>query len=100
MIVPYLRGFGSTRFLSDETCRNGEQGALALDALEGTVITVPTITIGSDFDSANADGHAYGQQFSGPIRMRPRRHRAQHPPGAPEAFADAIADVGRASLAE
>jgi pimeloyl-ACP methyl ester carboxylesterase len=31
--VPYLRGFGSTRFLSDETLRNGEQAALAVDAV-------------------------------------------------------------------
>ena len=29
VIVPYLRGFGTTRFLSDETVRNGEQAALA-----------------------------------------------------------------------
>ena len=33
MIVPYLRGYGTTRFLSDETVRNGEQAALALDAV-------------------------------------------------------------------
>ena len=33
VIVPYLRGFGTTRFLSDETVRNGEQAALALDAV-------------------------------------------------------------------
>src|SRR5438270_9344403 len=32
-IVPYLRGFGRTRFLSDETFRNGEQAALALDVI-------------------------------------------------------------------
>ena len=32
-IVPYLRGFGTTRFLSDATFRNGEQAALALDAI-------------------------------------------------------------------
>ena len=31
--VPYLRGFGTTRFLSDETPRNGEQAALAVDAI-------------------------------------------------------------------
>jgi pimeloyl-ACP methyl ester carboxylesterase len=31
--VPYLRGFGTTRFLSDETARNGEQAALAADAI-------------------------------------------------------------------
>jgi pimeloyl-ACP methyl ester carboxylesterase len=33
VVIPYLRGFGTTRFLSDETLRNGEQGALALDAI-------------------------------------------------------------------
>ena len=32
VIVPHLRGFGSTRFLSAETVRNGEQAALAVDA--------------------------------------------------------------------
>jgi pimeloyl-ACP methyl ester carboxylesterase len=31
--VPYLRGFGTTLFLSDETFRNGEQAALALDVI-------------------------------------------------------------------
>jgi pimeloyl-ACP methyl ester carboxylesterase len=31
VIVPHLRGFGTTRFLSEETFRNGEQAALALD---------------------------------------------------------------------
>src|SRR5689334_2816208 len=33
VIVPYLRGHGSTRFLSDNTARNGEQAALAVDAV-------------------------------------------------------------------
>jgi pimeloyl-ACP methyl ester carboxylesterase len=32
-IVPYLRGYGTTRFLSEETPRNGEQAALAVDAI-------------------------------------------------------------------
>ncbi len=31
--VPFLRGFGSTRFLSDETFRSGEQAALGSDLL-------------------------------------------------------------------
>jgi pimeloyl-ACP methyl ester carboxylesterase len=34
VIVPYLRGFGTTRFLSDETFRNGEQAALGLDVID------------------------------------------------------------------
>ena len=33
VVVPYLRGFGTTRFLSDATLRNGEQAALALDVI-------------------------------------------------------------------
>jgi pimeloyl-ACP methyl ester carboxylesterase len=34
VIVPYLRGYGATRFLSDDTVRNGEQAALAVDVIE------------------------------------------------------------------
>ena len=33
VIVPYLRGYGSTRFLSSETFRNGQPAALALDSI-------------------------------------------------------------------
>jgi pimeloyl-ACP methyl ester carboxylesterase len=33
VLVPYLRGYGSTRFLSEDTMRNGQQAALAQDAL-------------------------------------------------------------------
>jgi pimeloyl-ACP methyl ester carboxylesterase len=33
VVVPYLRGFGTTRFRSEDAARNGEQAALALDAV-------------------------------------------------------------------
>ncbi len=33
VIVPYLRGYGPTRFLSDDTPRSGEQAALGADLL-------------------------------------------------------------------
>ncbi len=33
VIVPYLRGFGTTRFLSSETFRNGQQSVVALDII-------------------------------------------------------------------
>jgi pimeloyl-ACP methyl ester carboxylesterase len=33
VVVPYLRGYGSTTFLSSETPRNGQQSVLALDAI-------------------------------------------------------------------
>jgi pimeloyl-ACP methyl ester carboxylesterase len=33
VVVPYLRGYGSTRFLSDATPRNAQQTAIAADAI-------------------------------------------------------------------
>jgi pimeloyl-ACP methyl ester carboxylesterase len=33
VIVPYLRGYGTTRFLSDATFRNGQQSVLGVDAI-------------------------------------------------------------------
>ncbi|HEY0234940.1 MAG TPA: alpha/beta hydrolase [Afipia sp.] len=34
VIVPYLRGYGTTRFLSADTPRNGQQAALAADIID------------------------------------------------------------------
>ncbi|MFP3547129.1 alpha/beta hydrolase [Rhizobium sp. SIMBA_035] len=34
VIVPHLRGYGTTRFLSEDTLRNGQQSALAVDAIK------------------------------------------------------------------
>jgi pimeloyl-ACP methyl ester carboxylesterase len=33
VIVPYLRGYGTTRFLSGDTFRNGQQSVFALDVI-------------------------------------------------------------------
>jgi pimeloyl-ACP methyl ester carboxylesterase len=33
VIIPYLRGYGTTRFLSDDTARNGEQAVIAVDVI-------------------------------------------------------------------
>ena len=33
VLVPFLRGYGSTRFLSAETMRNGQPAALAVDVI-------------------------------------------------------------------
>jgi pimeloyl-ACP methyl ester carboxylesterase len=33
VIVPYVRGFGTTRFLSADTARNGQQSVVAIDAI-------------------------------------------------------------------
>ena len=34
VIVPYLRGYGPTRFISADTLRSGQQAALAQDLLD------------------------------------------------------------------
>src|SRR5258707_4843104 len=33
VIIPYLRGYGTTRFLASETARNGEQSVVAVDII-------------------------------------------------------------------
>ncbi|HTD34416.1 MAG TPA: alpha/beta hydrolase [Candidatus Elarobacter sp.] len=77
------------------------KGEAKYDALEqrlfqGPVITVPTITIASDFDGAGADGSAYRNKFTGKYSHR-ILHGIGHnvPQEAPKAFADAIAAVAR-----
>ncbi len=79
---------------------DGERQYDELEArlFENPVITVPTITIGSDFDGAGADGHAYAQRFSGPYSHRVLDGIGHNvPQEAPEAFADAILEVGAAT---
>ena len=51
VVVPYLRGFGPTRFLSDETPRSGEQAALgaALLALLDALALGPAVLGGYDW---------------------------------------------------
>jgi pimeloyl-ACP methyl ester carboxylesterase len=34
VVVPFLRGYGTTRFRSDDTMRNGQQSALAVDVID------------------------------------------------------------------
>jgi pimeloyl-ACP methyl ester carboxylesterase len=57
VVVPYLRGFGTTRFLSDATIRNGEQAALALDviALLDALEIERAILAGFDWGARTAD---------------------------------------------
>ena len=58
------------------------------------VITVPTITIASDFDGAAADGTAYRNLFSGPYSHQILTGIGHNvPQEAPEAFAKAILAV-------
>jgi len=63
---------------------------------ERPLIDVPTITIGSDFDGAAADGTSYAQQFSGKYSHRILKGIGHNvPQEAPEAFAKAVLDVDR-----
>jgi pimeloyl-ACP methyl ester carboxylesterase len=57
VIVPYLRGYGATRFLSDETFRNGQPSAVALDtiALMDALNIPKAIVAGFDWGGRNAD---------------------------------------------
>jgi pimeloyl-ACP methyl ester carboxylesterase len=57
VVVPYLRGFGTTRLLSDATFRNGEQAALALDviALMDALEIKRAILAGFDWGARTAD---------------------------------------------
>ncbi len=58
------------------------------------VISVPTITIASDFDGPNADGAGYRKQFSGPYEHRILEGIGHNvPQEAPEAFTRAVLDV-------
>ncbi len=57
VIVPYLRGYGTTRFLSDDTARNAQQAALAVDtvALMDALGIRQAILGGFDWGARSAD---------------------------------------------
>lgn len=57
VIIPYLRGYGSTHFLSSETLRNGEPAALAVDiiALMDALDIKKAVIAGFDWGARTAD---------------------------------------------
>ncbi len=57
VIVPYLRGYGTTRFLSNDTVRNGQQSAVALDiiALMDALQIKKAIVAGCDWGARTAN---------------------------------------------
>ncbi|KQV81937.1 alpha/beta hydrolase [Rhizobium sp. Root1220] len=57
VVVPHLRGYGGTRFLSDDTMRNGQQSALAVDAIKlMDALSIDTATVaGFDWGARTAD---------------------------------------------
>jgi len=90
VIVPYLRGYGTTRFISNETFRNGQPSALATDviALMDTLKIEKTILAGFDWGARTADiiaalwpqrckalvsvsGYLIGSQASGKLPLPP-----------------------------
>jgi pimeloyl-ACP methyl ester carboxylesterase len=75
------------------------KGEAKYDELEnklfaGPAITVPAITLASDFDGPAADGKAYAKKFSGKYAHRVLPGIGHNvPQEAPQAFAQAIVDV-------
>jgi len=75
------------------------KGEAKYDALEAKLskapaITVPAITIASDFDGALADGKAYQKMFAGKYSHRILEGIGHNvPQEAPDAFAKAVVDV-------
>jgi pimeloyl-ACP methyl ester carboxylesterase len=73
VIVPHLRGFGTTRFLSDETVRNGEQAALAVDtiALMDALGIERAVVAGFDWGARTADivGALWAERCNGIVSV-------------------------------
>jgi pimeloyl-ACP methyl ester carboxylesterase len=57
VIVPYLRGYGTTRFLRDDTVRNGQQSVVAVDAvaLLDALDIEQAVLAGCDWGARTAD---------------------------------------------
>jgi pimeloyl-ACP methyl ester carboxylesterase len=91
VIVPYLRGYGTTRFLSNDTFRNGQPAAVAADiiALMDALKIDKAILAGFDWGARTADiiaalwperckalvsvsGYLIGSQESGKIPLPPK----------------------------
>ena len=91
VIVPYLRGYGTTRFLSSETSRNGQQSVVAVDiiALMDALKIKKAIIGGFDWGARTADimaalwperckgmvsvsGYLIGNQESGKAPLPPK----------------------------
>ena len=91
VIVPYLRGYGTTRFLSNDTFRNGQPSVVALDAIAlMDALKIEKATIGGfDWGARTADiiaalwparcnalvsvsGYLIGSQESGKMPLPPQ----------------------------
>ena len=91
VIVPYLRGYGTTRFLSSNTFRNGQQSVVAVDtiALMDALKIEKAILAGFDWGARTADiiaalwperckalvsvsGYLIGSQQAGKVPLPPQ----------------------------
>jgi len=91
VIVPYLRGYGTTRFLSNDTFRNGQQSVVAVDiiALMDALKIEQAILAGFDWGARTADiiaalwperckalvsvsGYLIGSQAAGKVPLPPQ----------------------------
>ena len=91
VIIPYLRGFGTTRFLSDDTFRNGQQSVLAVDIIAwmDALRIEKAILAGFDWGARTADiiaaifpercqalvsvsGYLIGSQQAGQVPLPPQ----------------------------
>ena len=91
VIVPYLRGYGTTRFLSSDTFRNGQQAVVAVDtiALMDALKIEKAILAGFDWGARTADiiaalfpqrckalvsvsGYLIGSQQAGKVPLPPQ----------------------------
>ncbi len=91
VIIPYLRGYGTTRFLSSDTFRNGQPSVVALDAIAlMDALKIEKATIGGfDWGARTADiiaalwparckalvsvsGYLIGSQESGKMPLPPQ----------------------------
>ncbi len=95
VIVPFVRGYGTTRFLSSDTLRNGQQAALAVDviALMDALSIERAILAGFDWGARSADviaalwpdrckalvsvsGYLIGSQAAGEAPLPPQAEHA------------------------
>src|SRR5207302_10454861 len=97
VIAPYLRGYGTTTFLSNETFRNGQPSALALDAIAlMDVLKIDSaILAGFDWGGANCR-HRRGALATTMQGARIRERLPDRQPGRQQeaAAADRRAAVG------
>src|SRR6185312_6367825 len=95
VLVPYLRGYGATRFLSSESFRNGQPAALALDVIEfmDALRIEKAVLAGFDWGARSADivaalwpervnalvavsGYLIGNQEAGKMPLPPKAELA------------------------